>query len=286
MLCGKPPFTGDSPIAVASQHVRIAAKPPSEATPGLSRDIDALVLKALSKNPENRYQTADEMRKDVARAMAGRPVLATPVLGSDERAEFQRATPVRIAPVRLAPARGASARGASARGASAKAGSAASSRSASSSAVPAGTGRPGAVPPASARSVAGAGVSAALLAPVLTAPPPAPDDGRDPAAIARTKRRWTLIGIGALCLSVLVAVTLTLLVVTAPLPPAAVAVPDLTGMTTTQAVAVLQEKRLTLGTVTQVDAPNAKPGTVVNQRPSFRTQVDQDTPVNIEVDKQ
>ncbi len=86
LLCGTPPFTGDSPIAVASQHVRMAARPPSEAAPGLSRDIDALVLKALSKNPQNRYQTADEMRKDIARAMAGRPVLATPVLSSDERA--------------------------------------------------------------------------------------------------------------------------------------------------------------------------------------------------------
>jgi serine/threonine-protein kinase len=129
------------------------------------------------------------------------------------------------------------------------------------------------------------GVSAALLAPVLTELPPAPDDGRDPAEIARIKRRWTLIGIAALGLSVLVALTLTVLVITKPLPPAAVAVPDLTGMTTTQAVAALQEKHLTLGTVTQVDAPDAKPGTIVNQRPSFRTQVDQDTPVNIEVDQ-
>ena len=120
---------------------------------------------------------------------------------------------------------------------------------------------------------------------MLTAPPPAPDDGRDPAEIARTKRRWTLIGIAAVCLSVVVAVTLTLLVITAPLPPAAVAVPDLTGMTTTQAVAVLQEKRLTLGTVTTVDVPDTEPGTIVNQRPSFRTQVDQDTPVNVEVDQ-
>jgi beta-lactam-binding protein with PASTA domain len=120
---------------------------------------------------------------------------------------------------------------------------------------------------------------------VLTELPPGPDDGRDTAAIARTKRRWTLIGIAALCLSVVVAVTLTLLVITAPLPPAAVAVPDLTGMTPGQAVAALQEKRLTLGTVTPVDVPNGEPGTIVNQRPSFRTQVDQDTPVNIEVDR-
>jgi ATP-dependent Clp protease ATP-binding subunit ClpC len=41
--------------------------------------IDAIVLKALSKNPENRYQSAGEMRADLLRAAAGRPVTATPV---------------------------------------------------------------------------------------------------------------------------------------------------------------------------------------------------------------
>ena len=141
------------------------------------------------------------------------------------------------------------------------------------------------------RSVAGPAVNAPsphgppLLAPVLTLPPPSADDGRDPAHIARTRRRWTLIGIGALCLSVVVALTLTVLVITAPLPPAAVAVPDVTGMTLAEATAALQEKRLTLGTVTRVDVPDTEPGTIVNQRPSFRTQVDQDTPVNVEVDQ-
>ena len=94
-----------------------------------------------------------------------------------------------------------------------------------------------------------------------------------------------MIGIAALCCSVVVALVLTVLVITKPLPPAAVAVPDLTGMTLAEAGAALQEKHLTLGTVTQVDAPDTEPGTIVNQRPSFRTQVDQDTPVNVEVDQ-
>ena len=73
--------------------------------------------------------------------------------------------------------------------------------------------------------------------------------------------------------------TLTLLVITAPLPPAAVAGPRPHRNDGGEAAAALQEKRLTLGTVTQVDVPDAEPGTIVNQRPSFRTQVDQDTPV-------
>jgi len=287
LLCGTPPFTGDSPIAVASQHVRMAARPPSEAAPGLSRDIDALVLKALAKNPQNRYQTADEMRKDIARAMAGRPVLATPVLSSDERQDFLRAAPVRIEPARVQAPRVSQARAAASRAEPGRAGVAAreSARSASLKPAAVGSGAAGPHTSASGTAVGGAPHGPALLAPVLTELPPGPDDGRDPADIARTKRRWTLIGIAALCLSVVVAVTLTLLVITAPLPPAAVAVPDLTGMTPTQAIAVLQEKRLTLGTVTQVDVPDAKSGTIVNQRPSFRTQVAQDTPVNIEVDR-
>src|SRR6476620_1218295 len=125
LLCGTPPFTGDSPIVVASQHVRMAARPPSEAAPGLSRDIDALVLKSLSKNPQNRYQTADEMRKDLARAMAGRPVLATPVFSSDERQEFRRAAPVRIEPARVQAPRVSQARAAASRAERGRAGVAA-----------------------------------------------------------------------------------------------------------------------------------------------------------------
>jgi serine/threonine-protein kinase len=89
LVTGSPPFTGDSAVAVAYQHVRENPVPPSEFDPGLSKDtaatLDAVVLKAMAKNPANRYQSADEMREDLLRAVAGRPVLATPVL--DEAVE-------------------------------------------------------------------------------------------------------------------------------------------------------------------------------------------------------
>jgi serine/threonine protein kinase len=80
LLCGHPPFVGDSPVSVAYQHVREEAKPPSQSNRDVSPALDAVVLKALAKNPLNRYQSAAEMRADVLRAAAGRPVFAEPVM--------------------------------------------------------------------------------------------------------------------------------------------------------------------------------------------------------------
>src|SRR5664279_806013 len=110
LLCGAPPFTGDSPVAIAYQHVREAPRPPSETKPGLPKEMDAIVLKALNKNPLNRYQTAAEMRSDLVRALSGQAVQATPLMSDDESTELMRAAPARVggaaAPL-LAPPRGA-----------------------------------------------------------------------------------------------------------------------------------------------------------------------------------
>ena len=84
LLTGSPPFTGDSPVAVAYQHVRENAPPPSSLNPDVPPELDAIVLKAMAKNPANRYQTAAEMRADLIRAISGRPVMAEPVMSDDE----------------------------------------------------------------------------------------------------------------------------------------------------------------------------------------------------------
>ncbi|MET7959992.1 Stk1 family PASTA domain-containing Ser/Thr kinase [Micromonospora zamorensis] len=84
LVCGHPPFVGDSPVSVAYQHVRETPPTPSDINPDVTPAIDAIVLKALSKNPLNRYQSAGEMRADLLRAAAGRPVLATPVMREAE----------------------------------------------------------------------------------------------------------------------------------------------------------------------------------------------------------
>src|SRR4051794_40246396 len=83
LLTGGPPFSGDSAVAVAYQHVREEPVPPSRIEPDVSPSVDAIVLKAMAKNPANRYQTAGEMRADIERALAGRPVEATPLLATE-----------------------------------------------------------------------------------------------------------------------------------------------------------------------------------------------------------
>jgi serine/threonine-protein kinase len=85
LLCGAPPFAGDSPVAVASQHVREEPRPPSDTKPGLPQEIDAIVGKALNKNPLNRYQTAAEMRSDLVRALSGEGVQAAALLAPPSR---------------------------------------------------------------------------------------------------------------------------------------------------------------------------------------------------------
>lgn len=85
MLTGEPPFVGDSPVAVAYQHVREDPVPPSQRHAGISPELDAVVLKALAKNPDNRYQTAAEMRTDLVKVHSGETPDAPKVFTDAER---------------------------------------------------------------------------------------------------------------------------------------------------------------------------------------------------------
>src|SRR6201988_1313626 len=76
LLTGRPPFVGDSPVAVAYQHVREPAVPPSDHDTDLPPAEDAIVMKSLAKRLEDRYQSAAAMRADIERYLAGRPVQA------------------------------------------------------------------------------------------------------------------------------------------------------------------------------------------------------------------
>src|ERR1700744_932091 len=87
LLTGRPPFTGDSPVAIAYQHVRENPVPPSVVDPDIPSWADAIVLKAMAKDPADRYQSAAEMRMDVQRAMNGMAVSASTRLDSYGRTQ-------------------------------------------------------------------------------------------------------------------------------------------------------------------------------------------------------
>jgi eukaryotic-like serine/threonine-protein kinase len=101
LITGEPPFTGDSPVAVAYQHVREDPIPPSRQNADVSAALDAVVLKAMSKNPANRYQSAAEMRTDLVRVLSGQRQLAPVIMTDADRDLMLDSGPtVAIRPIR------------------------------------------------------------------------------------------------------------------------------------------------------------------------------------------
>jgi len=74
MLTGKVPFTGDSAIEIAMKHVNDLPAPPSALRPEIPPELDQIVLRALAKDPADRYQTAEEFIEDLERFEAGLPI--------------------------------------------------------------------------------------------------------------------------------------------------------------------------------------------------------------------
>ncbi|HET6965902.1 MAG TPA: Stk1 family PASTA domain-containing Ser/Thr kinase [Acidimicrobiales bacterium] len=79
---GKPPFTGDNPVSIAYKHVKEAPPPPRSVNPAVPAALEAIILKALAKEPADRYQSAEEMRSDLVRFSNGQPVAALAALGA------------------------------------------------------------------------------------------------------------------------------------------------------------------------------------------------------------
>ena len=95
LLVGQPPFTGESAVSIAYQHVSEMPTPPSQVDSGVSPEIDTVVLGALAKRADDRYQSATEFRADVERAIAGAPVTAAvPAIVADSTRQM---TPVQAA---------------------------------------------------------------------------------------------------------------------------------------------------------------------------------------------
>lgn len=76
LLCGQAPFTGESPVAVAYQHVAEYAVPPSGINADVPAGLEAVVERAMEKDPEARYQTAAELRADLLRYLRGEMTVA------------------------------------------------------------------------------------------------------------------------------------------------------------------------------------------------------------------
>ena len=110
MLTGKVPFTGDTPLEIAMKHLSTTPEPPSELRPDVPHELDSIVLRALAKSPADRYQRAEDMDADLARAARGQAVApeteeaATQVLrGAGAIAVANAPTAITRRPVTLVP---------------------------------------------------------------------------------------------------------------------------------------------------------------------------------------
>ena len=76
MVTGRPPFSGESPVAIAYKHVQEQPAPPRHANTNVPVPLEAVIMRLLAKNPASRYPSADDLRADLRRFLDGQPVLA------------------------------------------------------------------------------------------------------------------------------------------------------------------------------------------------------------------
>jgi eukaryotic-like serine/threonine-protein kinase len=214
MSVGRPPFTGDSPVAVASKHVRDEPVLPREANPAVPAALEAVVMKAMAKNPDDRYGSAEELRADLLRFADGRPVEA----GDPGATSMMTAV-------------------------------------GATQAMPATTGRTMAVP-------AGAG-----------APPTSRED------LERKKRTRNLVIVLVLLLVALAVIAFFLL---RSVLGGNVTVPNVVGLTASEATQTLQNEHLTVGSST-VKTSNTTKGNVLSTDPASGASVSKNSAVDLVV---
>jgi eukaryotic-like serine/threonine-protein kinase len=79
LLTGQTPFDGETPVEIAMKHLSTPPQPPSKLRPDIPRELDLVVMRALAKNPDDRYQSADQMEADLERVARGARVSAATV---------------------------------------------------------------------------------------------------------------------------------------------------------------------------------------------------------------
>jgi serine/threonine-protein kinase len=268
MLTGSPPFQGESPLAIVYKHVREDPPPPSRVNPDVPTALDAIVMKALAKNPDNRFASALEMKEDLRRFLGGQEVEATPLLLDDTSVvpradrtsemttgEYEEPRRRRAVWPWLLGLLALGLLGAGIWFALAEL-------------------QPSA-PPVTVPNVVGRPVSEAID--ILTA------RGLDPRVVNRPNERDD----GEVFRQAPVAQeqveegsTVTLFVSTGPRQTT---VPDLVGRTRHEAPQLLRDADLRLGTITRTPSEDFGEGVILDQSPDADLQVDEDTPVDITV---
>ncbi len=97
MLTGTVPFKGDTAVTVALKHVNEAPAEPSQLVPGMPYSLNQIVLKAVAKDREQRYQSADEFARDLRSAQAGGPLVAATFDAGMERTQLMSRPPEAVA---------------------------------------------------------------------------------------------------------------------------------------------------------------------------------------------
>ena len=233
LLTGRPPFVGDSPVSVAYQHVREVPQPPSTLNPAVDDEMDRVVLKALAKDRDDRYDDAEQFRADLVAAEHGLPVSAPTVALATAAAT--QALPTTTEATRALAASGIAA-------------------TAATAALPADA-RPG-----SRRSAAAAAAAA--------------EEAEQP----RRRRTGLVVGLVLLGLLVVAAVAYGLVRASGP---DQVTVPEVTATNVVEAQSQLEA--LGLAVETEEAPAEEAVGTVVDQDPAARTEVDEGSTVTLTV---
>jgi eukaryotic-like serine/threonine-protein kinase len=238
LLTGKVPFTAETPVAVALQHVRAAPTPVRELAPNVSRHAETIVMRLLEKDPDRRYQHADEVRLDLERARRGESPL--PLRIAMTRRAAASASPLGTEAddltTTLLPTVGLAVLGAAGAG---------------------GAGGPG--------TDAGGGDDDGF---VTRGPGGVPAVVRDPGE--RMRRMLATIGLVIVGVAVVLGAQRLL---SAGSEVRVVAVPALVGQTLEAAEATLRAGELRPGRISEQESDTAEPGTVIAQSPAPATDV-------------